>query len=227
MRNRSGAHGFTTVELLVVVAIIFLLLSVFWPAHGCSAKTPAMQILNSTYLRGINQSLIMTGDDNNDWMLGFSESGELIDGSVEYRYAHLLEGDMLPGSYLINPHEDTKQVWESGPVTSDHYSYAMLDIDEPGARSRAWNLGNHHEPGVVDVTLSDRNTGVDTSAGISSLFTEASGRWKGGIAYIDGHVEYRSEAILDTTFDQDGNRLGDHLFEAEGPDDAMMIYEGD
>lgn len=52
----------------------------------------------------------------------------------DWRIEILLTGEFLIGEWLISP-MDTKSIWTTGKVTSDMYSYALLDLDQAPERA--------------------------------------------------------------------------------------------
>lgn len=69
--NANAAHGFTLVELLVVIAVIGILASLVLPALS-SAKDRAVRIQCLNNLRQFNMGLIMYGNESHDHMPDFT-----------------------------------------------------------------------------------------------------------------------------------------------------------
>jgi prepilin-type N-terminal cleavage/methylation domain-containing protein/prepilin-type processing-associated H-X9-DG protein len=68
---RKPIHGFTLVELLVVISIIALLLSIIMPALG-KARESARSLVCKSNLRGINMAASLWSEDNDGWAVGTS-----------------------------------------------------------------------------------------------------------------------------------------------------------
>lgn len=168
---------------------------------------------------------------------------------VEARYYELLFRNYFTGELAINPFDRGKTVWTTGPVTADHYSYAMLHIgedDSPLAR-RAVEWGSTGNSQAI--VFSDRNVAATMDkADVQSLMTDQPGDWLGEVAFNDNHVERITEPVYATKYgDVSITRqshaefadVGDYLFDAGETDDqgepvgdrptgdgAYMIYQG-
>jgi len=169
---------------------------------------------------------------NKDYYPGLNSKGEVLDISVEHRYWELLDNNAFTGEYIISPAE-TKNIWTTGQITSDNYSYSMLELDgdigkKPDAgRGEEWRLGINTQA----VIMSDRNSGTDAHSGVQSIYPGSSsslGSWFGAIGRNDGSVAYESTHLVDTQYGKTGPvHIDDNLFEAAGADDAYMIYTGE
>ena len=228
-RNR----GYTLVEVAAIVILIFafvgLLVGILLPALGAKRRT-AFGIQQNTQVRGIHQALVMYSQGNSGYYPGLDDRGNLIDATVEYRFQQLLDGNYFTGEYAIS-HAENKAAWTTGTVTSENYSYAMLDIDAgPGGRRNEWR--DILNPNAV--AISDRNTGNDATANVQSAHLDTPGEWRGQVAYNDNHVVFETTHVLPTgytVFDQDGHssilqHKTDNLFASDSPDDALMIHSG-
>ena len=68
-RSRKSLHGFTLVELLVVISIIALLLSILMPSLR-RARDQAKSIVCRVNVRSISMAWLMYADDNNGKLVG-------------------------------------------------------------------------------------------------------------------------------------------------------------
>jgi len=94
--RRLPLHGFTLVELLVVISIIALLVSILMPALG-RAREQARSVECLSNLHRIALSVVFYSDDNDDQMM-FT----LFNGQTWMDYLYVTEDDenafVLPGS---------------------------------------------------------------------------------------------------------------------------------
>ena len=151
--------------------------------------------------------------------------GILSDPKVENRYSLIMEY-IGTSDCLISRYEyDEKMPWSSGPVTSDHYSYAMLQLPESGGRLSLWS----DQAGKDVVWISGRNTGSNANSQVDSLQTDDPGSWHGPVGWGDGHVTQEEDQYVDTRYTVGSNTplyKDDNLFKAVSEDDAYMIYTG-
>lgn len=229
IRAANHQAGWTLIELLLVLLVLAVLLGILIPVISAMRRT-ADSMQRNTQTRGIHQSLVMYSQGNGGYYPGLDNKGNLIDATVEYRFQQLLDANYFTGEYAISPAEN-KSVWATGTVTSEHYSYAMSDIDAgPGGRINEWKDTLNTQA----VTLSDRNIGSDTDTNVESLHNNTPGDWFGAVAYNDNHVVFETTHILPTgytIFDDAGEpsilqHAADNLFASDSADDAMMIHSG-
>lgn len=207
--------------LSLTLAPLALLIGIMLPALG-AARRAARQMQNTTQVRGIMMGMQAHAAGNNDFYPGLDRKGNPVDLTVEGRFAEMLDQNIFNGQYLISPSE-TKIPWTAGPVTSDNYSYALLDVSDM-QRRREWRDSLNYQA----ILISDRNTGVSSdNQDVMSIHTSFPGDWRGSVGRGDGSAMFENTHELDTKYGTGSNHQFDNIFEEAGPDDAVMIYEGD
>ena len=221
-----------TMVNVIVIVIVLVLVGVLLPVVMSfrSHRSGPTGMKNTTQIRGITQSLITYADGNNTYYPGLNTKGEVLDITVENRYWLMLDQNYFTGDYAISPSE-SKRAWTTGVVSSDHYSFSMLELEG--------DLGKEPDPGRGEewretistqaIILSDRNTGTDAHAGVQSIHrSSSSGYWTGSIGRNDGSASFDSTHLQDTRYGKTGPvHIDDNLFEEAGADDAYMIYTGE
>lgn len=225
MKKRKG---FTLIELLVVISIIALLVGILLPALG-AARRSARRVKNTTQVRGIHQGCVNFAEGNNGYFPGISSKGALVaatdtpisggsgGGAPAGRFEILLDARAFTVEYAQSPSEERSEPWDSNTeVTTDHFSYAMLQIaTAPTTLGDAqvaaeWKNSVKSEAAVIG----DRNTGDDggvlSGAGspgtVSSIHTQQdSGDWRGSVVYNDNHAKWENSAFLPVTRYGNGN----------------------
>lgn len=209
--------------LSITLIPVALLIAILLPALG-AARHAAQQMVNTTQVRQVVMAMDAYSQNNGGYYPGIDASSLPIELTVEGRYAEILDSNYITGNVLISPNE-TKTVWQSGPVTSDNYSYALLDISDPGPRRSGWS-GYVNTQGAP--VISDRNTGTSGAAhDVMSIHTGTPGDWAGSVGFNDGHASFENYHEVQTQYGSGQPHPNDNLFEMAGEDDAMMIYEGD
>ena len=210
-----GGLGITLVPVVLMIGILL-------PALG-AARRAARQMVNTTQVRGIMQGTITYGGTNQGYYPGLDSRGNPIDLTVEGRFAEMLDQNLFSGEYLISPSE-TKIIWQAGPVTTDNYSYAMLDVSDDGGRRKEWRQKMNN----MAIAISDRNTGTSgASTDVMSIHTGYPGDWAGSVGFNDGSATFENYHELQTQYGSGPVNPNDNLFEIAGNDDAMMIYTGE
>lgn len=228
--NRLIGRGFGTTGAILggigtVLTLVVLLLGVLIPAlsvpdhdgHGRNVQ-----------LRGIHQGMVIYAQSNrvgttNGRYPGLDPQGNLVNANVTYRFHEMLEQNLFSPDYLISPLETAnKQPWSGGPFTEEHYSYSLLDITDEGGRRAEWSETLNPDA----IVASDRNTGRDAGEHVSSVLTsQDSGQWRGGIVRNDNYVETADNHIIaKTQYGAAPPNRDDNLFDADGPDDALLIH---
>ena len=121
-RPAASRHGFTLVELLVVVAIIALLVSILLPTLG-KAKEQARTVMCMSNIRGLGLSFTFYTDENDDWLPAGASSS--ID---EYTWDSILQPYYDVYGLLHCPSDRLERRWDSyGTPEENRYprSYAI------------------------------------------------------------------------------------------------------
>lgn len=210
-----GGLGMTLVPVMLLIGIML-------PALG-AARHAARQMKGTTQVRGIAQSVMNYSNQNHGYYPGLDQFGNPIDLTVEHRFAELLNNNNFSGVYAISPAE-YKTVWSGGPVTTDNYSYSMLDVSESNGRRLEWRDTINTQA----ITISDRNTGVSSAnQDVMSLYTNYPGAWAGSVGRNDGSASFERNHELSTQYGRGQTHSFDNIFEEAGGDDAVMIYSGE
>jgi hypothetical protein len=229
MRGKSFNVG----ELAGVVVLTLLLSTLLLPM-GNHAQARSY----SSQLRGIHQGLVTFANSNKNWYAGVDASGNDAGITIEERYQLMMEGDFFTPEYAISPSEDDPLIheWsETGTVTQDNYSYAMLQVPNPGARREEWKQTLNSQA----IVMSDRNVGnmTDTFGIHSHGYRKQTGsygctsssrlvdHWVGQILWNDNHVEFIETDSPDTQYGVVSN-TSDNLFRSTGDNDALVIHSG-
>ncbi|QQE12760.1 hypothetical protein JD969_04670 [Planctomycetota bacterium] len=228
---KKHIEGFTLVELLVLV-IVMALLAVFVIAIQTPPRINTRRAQSKAQLRGIHQSLVMYAQNNRGQYPGLNAKRELESPTVEARFKLLIAGGFFTADYAICPIE-VKTIWTSGKVTTDNYSYAMLDITEDGVRAKRAVEWQEHLNDKAAV-IGDRNLGVNSLDQVRSLYgdEEDAGQWRGSVVYNDNHVVFEKSHVISTQYGEAYKNAMDNLFseDTENSDeycDAMFIYSGE
>jgi len=227
----SHARAFTWLEavvVLVIAIIAFAVVSLLIPGMGRGHRV-SPSLINNTQLRGIQQGMVIYAQSNKlpgnyeGFYPGLNPDGTHANIRVEDRFLELLNANAFTPEYIINPTDSRKTPYDmtaGGPLTTDHYSYAMLQVPTQGGRHDEWR----ETINTAAIVLADRNTG--TAAQPESVWSGPANPWHGTTARNDNSTFFESTHILD------GLRYGsidsdqDHLFEPTSDDDAYLIYNG-
>jgi hypothetical protein len=235
------------VEVVLLLIIVGLVIAILLPVLGLSRRT-YRGIQSSTQLRGIQGSLVLFAQGNNNFYPGFNghdftsfstsvgwSQGAQDGRDVSQRFALLLLQNFFSGEYTISPVE-IKIVWTQGTVSRANYSFAMLELPLPPAQSpnltqalsptgrlREWSSTINSQAPIV----SDRSSVQDPALKGASVWVLGSTKpsdWRGTVAWNDNHESFERSPTLSKT------RLGtminhnDDLFTATSDADAMMSY---
>lgn len=255
----ASSSGFSIIQVIVVIAIMVIAIGLILPAMGPSHR-PARQMSNNTQLRDIHQGMVTFAQSNkiggNDgYFPGLDSSGNVIpDGEATgfsgdgtqpaARLRMMLDGNFFTPDYIINPADTRANEYDfsaqldadpDNPLTSEHYSYALLGIAEEltraedglptGSDGRAMEWKETLNTSAI--MLGDRAIGAGRED-ISSVWTDiGSGDWRGGVVRNDNSTSYETTTEFEQTKygNHDANEL-DHLFE-DAPDvtDTFLVFE--
>ena len=234
--------GFALTEGLVLGMILIGLLAILLPA--ATTQPYAQQRPNSIQLRGLHQALFSFAQENRakgkhpGRFPGLDEAGEArtradrngryrgngTPGHVSERFAMLLNRNFIEPGRVVSPGDpDVAALQGGGELGTAHYSYAALSIASLETnRAKEWGeTGNSYA-----AVLADRRGGGSLGPS-ESYWSRGEGKWYGCVLFNDSSVQYRESPTIEETQYGDGPLIGkDHLFEAAGPSDALLVWDG-
>jgi len=234
--------SFNIVHLAIALLIAVVVFVIAWVVLS---QTGREQKRAPTYieLRGIHQGLVMMSNANKNRFVGLNSqgdyvtpaSGELVGSGdndavwvgqqgidIPSRFAELIEGEFITPEYAVSPSETDANIqpWDrTSRMTTDHYSFAMLQVPRNGGRHTEWGqtLNSHA------IVLSDRNLG--TADKPRSIHSDG-GPWRGQVLWNDNHIAYEMEHVYETQYGEAKPTKDDHLFTSPGDDDALLMHRG-
>ena len=250
--RRQG--GFTMVELLVVIAIIAVLIGLLFPTIA-AVQNNAKKQENNTLVRGVIQSLIQASESRRGFFPGLESAttftgvdwdndntDEAYGSDPAARYWILLDGNYTVADSLISP-RDEKSPWTKDAVTTDNYSFAMLQLASSTGSSTASSANDRYRraewfnnQNPLAPIVSDRliaGTQGDTDTYVSFHKGSTAGKWKGSVGHGDLSVAFESTPVLTTRIAEYNNTDDDDIFDdaaptgsTEGNKNACMTYDG-
>jgi type II secretory pathway pseudopilin PulG len=211
VRHRGNSIIEVLMVFVILAAVVAVVMALFWVPRQ---RRHDPRVRNSLQVSSIVKALSIYASEHGHGFSGVDADGDVTDADPAARLFALVSSssDPLDPKLLVNRVDSVTTVWDGvSPFTSANYSYALLDISEPGLRRKRWiNEMNASTP-----LVSDRNTATDGKS-TASVWNPTS--WEGSIGWGDGHVRYERSPVQDTSMG-----LGDHLF-AGGPDDAWLRH---
>ena len=105
-KQKKKISGFTIIELLVVLAIIALLIGLFWP-HGSSSRKLAIRLVCGSNMKGLHSAMTVYAHDNNDvyptpdaWCDLLIKHCKVIPNSLLCKGSDAIDGQ---SNYAMNP----------------------------------------------------------------------------------------------------------------------------
>lgn len=162
------------------------------------ARERSREVASAAQLKAIGMALSIYRTNHDDRL----PAG----GTASARFKALLESGAVTDPRVLVLERDDRQVWRSGPFTTAHFSFAMLDDESPG-----WRRPANRTPLVCDRLL--------PSGG--SVWNEV---WEGGVLWGDGSVSVEQDREVATQIGGQSHEADD-LFKGEVQQDAVMRYD--
>lgn len=235
--------------MLASIAVTLMFIGVSHALVGGEGlREQAKLRLAATKLRGIHQGMVTFSQGNRDFYPGMDDKGGLAKKKIEaakdiygtkstsgaepsYRITVMLRGAYFPPDYPISPFDDqqTKSPAKVGKdITDDHFSFAMLRIDDTSKRVGEWRATNNSKAAVA----SDRNLGKGAGKDSRAVGKPTAEGWEGAVVYGDNHEEWNARNPLkNTEYGRVGQVSSDDLFAEDKTDkgdtgaDAAMVYQ--
>ena len=253
--NRVGGKGMAITGIVLGTLSIFtsilMAIAILLPALGAARRT-ARQMQNSTQIRGVQQAMVTFAQNNQEEYPGLDGFGKLVadgpdtlysggGGTVEARFALMLSQAFFTGDYATSSAETGKIDWISGPVTSQNYSFSLLQITDSDDGAGGAPTGSH--AGRIEewqdtinteaIVVSDRAKGPDIQNVYSVHVKKPYGGsdWRGSVAHNDNSVSFESSHVVwNTRYGSGPLNSQDDLFAEDGPPatgaNALMVHEG-
>jgi len=185
---------------------------------------------------GLNSKGFIIGDVDgpNESFMPTTKHGATVEG----RYWLMLNDNAFTGDYVISPSE-TKTAWTTQEISTDNYSYALLNIDDgtqtytgtgtsstagiarpnQTGRAREWKQSINTQA----ILISDRarlpSTASSTNSDFDKLYsvntTQDDEKWAGSVGRGDGSASFENQADLDTKYGSSPTITSDRLFTRE------------
>lgn len=211
----SKRHGFTLVELLVVIAVIALLVSLMLPALG-SARTSAKGVVCLSGLRSMGQAVVLYCDANKE----FYPPSSHTTGSTQSGDAWLqsLQDYGVSPKFRLCLLDPARQTRLTSYATNEHFEALAPGIDYnpvsrkpiPGGRTRPFNrIGLVPRPCATIYIYEPSGTGdtdhlstheFKTAAHVKNAIAVTRHLNAGHFLFADGHARAWLWADLARTF---------------------------
>lgn len=200
-------------DVAVGVGGVLLIAVLGWVMIAPTSPRAAHRVVIPHELRQIHQTMLLYGLDNGQFLPGLSADGAMLTNDPAERYELLIDGDYLSADLLVSPAD-------ARPDAA--YSYAILDLAEPGARREAWTTEAAPDAPIL----------AESPAALG-LADDAISEWSGWVLWHSAYLTADTAALSTERIDSPRLRTryadtgpfneDDDLFAADGPDDAHLI----
>ncbi|MEM8738739.1 MAG: hypothetical protein AAGG38_09730 [Planctomycetota bacterium] len=194
--------------VLVVVALGLVVLG----RRGCAGGGGDKDVRSAIQMRTVYQSMLVYGFDHGGYLPGLGAGGELVANAPGARFEMLVAGGYVGADAVVRPEDAAR---------GRGYSYGLADLSEPGGRRSSWTV----EPTPGAVMLAERPGRFTPGGGGWAVFHEPGlGGLLGTAEGSEDAVRLRNPRRLAGPWVARADGTRDRLFEAEGADDAYIIF---
>ena len=244
MEFRKHKHGFSLIGILISLAIIVVIMSIYMSSvqkavtggKGTSSKTSVWGMQDQIQLLLIGKALTMHAIMEGDGFLvpsDISGSGDSYDNTSANFWSALIMENMLKPEQLISPTDlgwvevskynyyagDWDSNFSADITTTSNVSYAHMPLWGERLKNR-WNTQAGRYP-----ILSNRGP-QDGIEGTTSVTLDDDGVWRGWVAYADGSIEWYEGTNALSRWNRRDGIVNDNIFLAEedSKDDAVLGF---